>query len=135
MRIFTMVLTGALGVFAAGALAQLASDMKLEDAGFVMRKADTAEKMLHIKRVPPRKFISRVKNGQTYYVYADPELCQCVFVGNAIAFEAYRDMRKRVPQPDNVPASGINSTELVASEMDGDVANVIDDGNILDWQF
>lgn len=135
MRIFTMVLTGALGISVAGALAQLASDMKLEDAGFVMRKADTAEKMLHIKRVPPRKFISRVKNGQTYYVYADPELCQCVFVGNAIAFEAYRDMRKRLQQPDNVPATGINSTEFVASEMDGDVSNVIDDGNILDWKF
>lgn len=130
-----MVLLCAAGVAAGSAFAQLAADMKLEDAGFVMRKADTAEKLLHIKRVPPRQFVSRVKNGQTYYVYADPELCQCVFIGNAIAFEAYRDMRKRLPQPDAVPGAGVNATNVVASEMNRDVSDVIGDGNILDWKF
>ncbi len=44
-------------------------------------------------------------------------------------------MRKRLPQPDAVPGSGINTTDVVATEMDGDVSNLIDDGNILDWKF
>jgi hypothetical protein len=135
MQKLSILLICALVVLGGGALAQLATDMKLEDAGFVMRKADTAEKILHIKRVPPRQFVSRVKNGKTYYVYADPAVCQCVFVGDAIAYEAYRDMRKRLPQPDAVAGSGVNATNIVASEMDRDVSDVIDDGNILDWKF
>lgn len=135
MRIFTMVLMCALGIWTGGALAQLAADMKLEDAGFVMRSANTAQELAHIKKLPARRFVARTKNGQRYYLYADPELCKCVFVGNAIAFEAYRDMRKRLPQPDVVPGSGINTTDVLATEMDGDVSDLIDDGNILDWKF
>lgn len=135
MRIMTVSLLCAFGAFAGGALAQLAADMKLEDAGFVMRPANTAKELEHIKKLPARRFVARTKDGQRYYLYADPELCKCVFVGNAIAFEAYRDMRKRVPQPDAVPGSGINPTDVVATEMDGDVSNLIDDGNILDLKF
>ncbi len=136
MRIFTMVLLCALGCSTGGVLAQqLATDMKLEDAGFVMRTANSAKELEQIKKLPARRFITRTKNGQRYYLYADPELCKCVFLGNAIAFEAYRDMRKRLPQPDVVPGSGINPTGVVATEMDGDVSNLIDDGNILDWKF
>ncbi|MFA6267228.1 MAG: hypothetical protein WC670_16110 [Pseudolabrys sp.] len=135
MRIFKIVLFCAFGALAGGALAQIAADMKLEDAGFVMRRADTAEKLVHIKRVPPRRFVARTKNGKRYYLYADPELCQCVFVGNAVAFEAYRDMRKRLPQPDTVPGSGVTPQVDLVEDMDGDLSNMIDDGNILDWSF
>jgi hypothetical protein len=136
MRIFTTVLLCALGAFTGGTLAQqLAADMKLEDAGFVMRPAHTAKELEHIKKLPARRFVARTKNGQRYYLYADPDLCKCVFLGNAIAFEAYRDMRKRLQQPDAVPGSGVNTTDVLATEMDGDVSNLIDDGNILDWKF
>jgi len=135
MRIFTTVLLCALGAFTGGSVAQLAADMKLEDAGFIMRPANTAQQLEHIRKLPARRFVARTKDGQRYYLYADPDLCKCVFVGNAIAFEAYRDMRKRLQQPDVVPGSGINTTDVVATEMNDDVSNLIDDGNILDWKF
>lgn len=135
MRKLSIALLCVLGALTGAALAQLATDMKLEDAGFVMRKADSAEKLTHIKRVPPRQFVSRVKNGKTYYVYADPEVCQCVFVGDAVAYEAYRDMRKRLQQPDVVRGGGITQSDIVAIDMNRDVSDVIDDGNILDWKF
>jgi hypothetical protein len=135
MRIFFLALLGVLGVLAGSALAQLASDMRLEDAGFVMRPADTAEQLALIKRVPPRRFVARVKNGKRYYVYADPELCKCVFVGDAVALEAYRDMRKRLPQPDNVAPAGVAPQAELVEDMDGDLSDVIDDNNILDWNF
>lgn len=135
MRTFFMALLGALGVLAGSALAQLASDMRLEDAGFVMRPAATAEQLALIKRVPPRRFVARVKNGKRYYVYADPELCKCVFVGDAVALEAYRDMRKRVPQPDTVAPSGVAPQAELVEDMDGDLSDLIDDNNILDWNF
>lgn len=69
----------ALGVFAdPAASAQEGTDMKLEDAGFKMRVADTVEKMKHARMIPPRKFIARTKDGKRYYVYSDPDFCKCV---------------------------------------------------------
>ena len=135
MRRFSVVLLGAFGVLGGTALAQLASDMKLEDAGFVMRPANSAEQLERIKRVPPRRFVARTKNGKRYYVYADPELCKCVFVGDGVALEAYRDMRKRLQQPDTVPGSGVAPQAELVEDMDGDLSNLIDDGNILDYSF
>jgi hypothetical protein len=135
MRTFSVVLLGAFGVLAGTALAQLASDMKLEDAGFVMRPANTAEQLERIKRVPPRRFVARIKNGKRYYIYADPELCKCVFVGDGIALEAYRDMRKRLPQPDNVVSRGVTPQAELVEDMDGTLSDLIDDGDILDYKF
>ena len=135
MRSVFIALLSAFGLLAGSALAQLASDMRLEDAGFVMRPANTAEQLALIKRVPPRRFVARVKNGKRYYVYADPELCKCVFVGDAVALEAYRDMRKRLQQPDTVPGSGVAPQAELVEDMVGDLSILIDDGNILDYNF
>jgi hypothetical protein len=110
------------------ALAQLATDMKLEDAGFTMREANTPQKMARLQSIPARKFVLRRKNGQLYYVYADPQ-CRCAFVGNAAAMQAYRDMvaQRRLQQPDNVGGGGINMVDEMQSEMDDDGGDDFDD--------
>ncbi|MBS0249183.1 MAG: hypothetical protein JSR61_21420 [Proteobacteria bacterium] len=135
MRFLTTVALCAFGALLGDVSAQLGPDMKLEDAGFVMRPANTAEQLALIKRVPPRRFVARVKNGKRYYVYADPALCKCVFVGDGVALEAYRDMRKRLQQPGAVPGSGVAPQAELVDDMDGDLAGIIDDDNILDWKF
>ena len=128
----------ALGVFAdPAASAQEGTDMKLEDAGFKMRVADTVEKMKHARMIPPRKFIARTKDGKRYYVYSDPDFCKCVFVGDQAAMKTYRDMVS--PPKDLVPTviapSGVTPTMLMEEDMDSDVSSQVGDGNILDWQF
>lgn len=135
MRIVTAAVLGVLGVCLGSAFAQLGPDMKLEDAGFIMRPANTAEQLAHIKRLPPRRFVARTKNGQRYYLYADPDLCKCVFLGNAVALEAYRDMRKRLQQPDVVAGSGVTPKAELIEDMDGDLSDIIDDDNILNYKF
>lgn len=132
--------TPMLALFAFGlagdpAAAQLATDMKLEDAGFVMRRADSDEKLGHAKLVPPRKFIARVKNGQRYYIYADPEVCKCVFVGSETAMQAFRDMRLRPAPPGNVAPSGANVEGEMIRDMDAVTSGQINEGNILDLKF
>lgn len=82
-------------LFAAPATGQEGTDMKLEDAGFIMREANTPDKMARLRSIPPRKFVARTKNGVRYYVYADPDYCKCAFVGGQGALDAYRDMRAR----------------------------------------
>ncbi len=121
-------------LFGTAAVAQLASDMKLEDAGFVMRRADTPEKLRQAKALPPRKFVGRVKNGKTYYVYADPELCHCVFVGSALSLQTYRDMRK-LRQPDVVMPSGANAEAEVIDDLGDDRWNLIGPDSYLDYDF
>jgi hypothetical protein len=57
---------------AAAQSSQLGKDMKLEDAGFKMREANTPQKMARLNSIPPYKFVPHRKNGVRYYVYADP---------------------------------------------------------------
>ena len=71
---------------------QRATDMRLVDAGFKMRAATTKEQVEHVKKLPPRRFIPRDEAGRRYYLYADPDDCQCVFVGDELALKTYRDM-------------------------------------------
>lgn len=118
--------------------AQLASEMKLEDAGFIMRRADTPEKMAQLRKLPPRKFATRVGKTGRYYVWADPDACQCAFVGTERAFQAYRDMRRAgLPQPDNVPARdrGNAPMEMMVHDMDTDAGINVPDGDVIDYQF
>ncbi|MFN3657387.1 MAG: hypothetical protein ACK4UO_09065 [Pseudolabrys sp.] len=129
----------ALGLFGdpAGA-SQEATDMKLENAGFKMRLADTAEKIRHARLPPPRKFVARVKDGKRYYIYSDPDYCKCVFVGDETAMNTYRDMIAAPPKdlaPTVIAPSGITPERLMVEDMNADVSNLIDDGNILDWKF
>ena len=59
-------------------------------AGFVVRYADTPEKMAHLRRLPPDKLVTRSRGGKKYYIYADPTICRCAYVGNAAAYQAFQ---------------------------------------------
>ena len=71
----------AIGMVGDAAAGQEARDMKLEDVGFVMRPANTPQQMERLRLLPPRTFVARTKAGRRYYIYADPDYCQCVFLG------------------------------------------------------
>jgi hypothetical protein len=118
--------------------AQLATDMKLEDAGFIMRRADTPEHMAQLRKLPPRKFAMRVGKTGRYYIWADPDTCRCAFVGTERAFQAFRDMQRAgLPQPDNVPARdrGNAPMEMMIHDMDADAGINVPDGDLIDYQF
>ena len=106
----------------------LAIGMKLEDAGFKMREANTPDKMARLNSIPPHKFVPHRKNGVRYYVYADPTYCNCAFVGDQTAMNAYRNMPP-VPQPDNVSRDrgGINLEDEMQNEMDDESGTNFDD--------
>lgn len=137
LRLTALIVLGALaGADPAGA--QLAAEMKLEDAGFIMRRADTPEKMAQLRKLPPHRFATRVGKTGRYYVWADPEKCQCAFVGTERAFQAYRDMQRvGLPQPDNVPARDRGNTpmEMMIHDMDMDAGINVPDGDLIDYQF
>lgn len=111
---------------------QEGQDMRLEDVGFIMRPANSPQQRERLKLLPPRTFVARTKNGRRYFLYADPDYCQCVFLGNALAMKNYQDMVSPPPQapmplgPDGGPVAGSLIQEL-------DPGIPIFDGDILDY--
>lgn len=128
-----MVLASALGADAADA--QMREEMRMEDAGFIMRPANTPEAMAKLRLVPPRKMVARTRDGQRYYIYADPDGCKCAMVGNEQALQTWRNMPPNVTQPDNVARSGPNPAGLLIHEMDEDAFRGTFPGDLLDYKM
>ena len=118
---------------AAPAEAQRATGMLLEDAGFRMREANTPQKMAQLRKLTPHRLIARQKNGVPYYLYADPDDCQCLFIGDKIAFENYRAMPAQPLQPDNVGRGRNPVVSEMVNEMDRDGA--LDQDDMIDPGF
>ena len=114
-------------LMATEAPAQLATEMKLADAGFIMRVAKTPSQMERLKTIPARRMVARTKDGVKHYLYADPAGCQCVMIGNDRAMANYRDMVKPPPLPpgvkdfEGVPSGGgVNVEREMIHEMNAD---------------
>ena len=43
--------------------------------------------------MPARRLVARRANGRLYYVYADPAVCKCLYVGNATQYQRVLDRR------------------------------------------
>ena len=71
-----------------GAVSQK-EDMLLS-AGFVSKKADATSQAAGLKSLPPHQFVARNRNGRTRYLYADPTVCGCIYVGDQNAYDQYR---------------------------------------------
>jgi hypothetical protein len=64
----------------------------LAAAGFKMLLADTPEKVAHLETLTPHKLVPHVQDGQTVYIYADPDVCSCAYVGDELAYQRYQEM-------------------------------------------
>ena len=62
----------------------------LAAAGFQAKPADTPEKLANLRTMPPRQLVSQSKNGKFVYSYADPDYCQCLYVGGPTEYSAYQ---------------------------------------------
>jgi hypothetical protein len=71
---------------------QLVSEREdnLSAAGFIVRPANTPERQAMLSRLPPHKFIQRVSGDVVHYIYSDPLVCGCLYVGTQQAFNQYK---------------------------------------------
>lgn len=63
---------------------------QLSAAGFDVRPANTPERQAMLKRLPPDKFVQRTHGNAVTYVYADPLVCDCLYVGDQQAYGRYQ---------------------------------------------
>jgi hypothetical protein len=66
-------------------------DNLFTQAGFAVKYATTPEKSRILRSLPPDKLVKRMKDGRTYYVYADAERCNCAYVGTPEAYATYQN--------------------------------------------
>jgi hypothetical protein len=68
----------------------------LAAAGFILRPANTPERIAMLKRLPPNHFVRREHGDVVHYVYADPIVCSCLYVGTQQAYSQYlRDRQQQ----------------------------------------
>jgi hypothetical protein len=63
---------------------------KLSAAGFVIKPANTPERQAMLARLPAHKFVIRQNGDTIHYVYADPLVCDCLYVGTQQAYNQYK---------------------------------------------
>jgi hypothetical protein len=66
------------------------TEQLLAAAGFQAKPADTPEKLTNLRTMPARKLVSQAKDGKFVYSYADPDYCQCLYVGGPTEYSAYQ---------------------------------------------
>jgi hypothetical protein len=55
-----------------------------------VQPANTPERQAMLNRLPPHHFMRREHNEIVSYVYADPLVCDCLYVGSQDAYGRYR---------------------------------------------
>ena len=68
------------------------TEQVLAAAGFQAEPADTPEKLAHLQTLTPRKVVRDARDGQPQYVYADPETCKCLYVGDEQRYQKYQEL-------------------------------------------
>ncbi len=61
----------------------------LAAAGFSIRPADTPERRAELKSLTPHEFTCQQRDGQLVYVYSDPAVCDCMYIGSEQAYQKY----------------------------------------------
>ncbi len=94
-RLGSIVAVLGLSLIAAGCAADRSQRvMNKEDmlaaSGFKFVPANTPERQAAFTKLPPHKFIRQVRGDKVIYVYADPTICACLYVGGQKAYGAYR---------------------------------------------
>ena len=59
-------------------------------SGFKFVPANTPARQQAFQQLPPHKFARQIRNGQVFYMYPDPTVCVCLYVGDQNAYATYR---------------------------------------------
>jgi len=74
----------------------------LTSAGFKVQLANDPTTKKLMTSLPSHQFVVHVVSGAQRYLYADPNVCVCVYVGDGDAYHSYRDMMTSHLKTDNV---------------------------------
>jgi len=62
----------------------------LADAGFRSLPADTPERQARLASLPAYNLVRGMDGSLVNYTFADPDVCDCLYVGSELAYANYR---------------------------------------------
>jgi hypothetical protein len=62
----------------------------LAAAGFKFLPANTPQRIAQFQQLPAHKFSRQARDGRVFYIYPDPTVCVCLYVGDQQAYATYR---------------------------------------------
>ena len=62
----------------------------LAAAGFKFVPANTPSRQVSFKQLPAHRFSRQIRDGRVFYIYPDPTVCVCLYVGDQNAYALYR---------------------------------------------
>jgi hypothetical protein len=83
------LLAACIAVTACAAQVEQKEDL-LAAAGFTLVPANTPQRQAKLSGLPAHKFSRQVRNNAVLFIYADPTICDCLYVGNQAAYDRYR---------------------------------------------
>ena len=88
----TLVVLGTLAAAACESPQQKIANKEdnLAAAGFKFVPTNSPARQAAIKQLPPHKFSRQMRDGRVFYVYPDPTICGCLYVGDQNAYGRYR---------------------------------------------
>ena len=83
----------------------------LSAAGFRVKPANTPERRASLRTLPAHQLVQQELNGREVWVYADPLVCNCLYVGTPEAHQLYNRLRvERDIASDRLMAAHLAST-------------------------
>ena len=89
IRLTLVMIAACVAVSACAAQVQNKENM-LAAAGFTLVPANTPQRQTSLAAMPPHKFVRQLRNNMVIFTYADPTICDCLYVGNQAAYDRYR---------------------------------------------
>jgi hypothetical protein len=65
----------------------------LSAAGFHMHQADSPQRQQEMTTLTPLKMRYYFRNGKPHYWFADPYVCNCLYIGDEDAFQRYQQIK------------------------------------------
>lgn len=92
LRSLTLAALASLALAACESEASRVTDREdlLAAAGFTVRPANTPEREQSLATLPPHRFVRQDHGDKVVYVYADPLVCNCLYIGDQAAYGRYR---------------------------------------------
>ena len=114
-----LLLIGALVIYQAQQQTIIQHEYSLAVAGFIAHSANTPELKATLNLLPAHHVVQRMHADKVRYMYADPDVCDCLYVGSQHAYDLYRQIRRerhlehqqQVPVP-NPPPPGVSMTKM-----------------------
>jgi len=92
----SIVLISALGIGMAACQSNTQfSENMLSSSGFKPVTPTTPAQVASMRTLPPHKLTRTTHKGRTIWVYPDPTVCGCLYVGDQAAFDVYAQKQRQ----------------------------------------